>query len=145
MAEFSQTSTSLWRTRLSGGAPDSVWSLGWPGDELVALGNSPRTPRLKFTRLSGEPRAPAANSRQHDQRSTRGRANGRLVTPDCPKCTGQCPVRQRDRRSNGGLRLIRKEIEHRSITVHVRWCTGLSGAPPDRRQQLPSNWISNGS
>jgi hypothetical protein len=23
-------------------------------------------------------------------------------------------------------------------------CTGLYGAPPDRRQELPSNWISNG-
>jgi hypothetical protein len=22
------------------------------------------------------------------------RANGRLGTPDCPVCTGQCPVRQ---------------------------------------------------
>jgi hypothetical protein len=23
-------------------------------------------------------------------------------------------------------------------TVHVRWCTGLSGAPTDRRQELPT-------
>jgi hypothetical protein len=27
-------------------------------------------------------------------------------------------------------------------TVPVRWCTGLSGAPPDRRQDLPS-WIAS--
>jgi hypothetical protein len=73
------------------------------------------------------------------------RANGRLVTPDCPVCTGQCPVRQRDQRSNGRLHLIRKEIRHRTTTVHVRWCTGLSGVPPDRRQELPSNWNFNGS
>jgi hypothetical protein len=33
---------------------------------------------------------------------------------------------------------------HRTGTVYVRWCTGLSGAPLDRRQELPSNWISNG-
>jgi hypothetical protein len=29
--------------------------------------------------------------------------------------------------------------------VDVRWCTGLSGAPPDRRQELPSKNASNGS
>jgi hypothetical protein len=57
-------------------------------------------------------------------------ANGRLVTPDCPVCTRQCPVHQRDPRSNGRLRLIRKEIGYRTATVHVRWCTGLSGAHP---------------
>jgi hypothetical protein len=27
----------------------------------------------------------------------------------------------------------------------VRWCTGLSGAPPDRKQILPSKMNSNGS
>jgi hypothetical protein len=122
LAEFSQTSTSLWRTGLSGGAPDSVQCPGWPSDELVALENSPRTPRLKFTGLSGEPTTPAANGRQRDQRATHGRANGRLVTPDCPVCTIQCPMRQRDRRSNDRLRLIRKEIGHRTVIVHVR-CT----------------------
>jgi hypothetical protein len=25
---------------------------------------------------------------------TRGRANGHIGAPDCPVCTGQCPVRQ---------------------------------------------------
>jgi hypothetical protein len=94
-------------------------------------------PRLKFTGLSSEPTAPADNGRLRDQRATRGRANGRMVTPDCPVCTGQCPVRQWDRRPNGQLRQKRKEIEHRIGTVHVRWCTGLSGVPPDRRQELP--------
>jgi hypothetical protein len=32
----------------------------------------------------------------------------------------------------------------KSGTVHVRWCTGLSGAPTDRRQELPTKWRSNG-
>jgi hypothetical protein len=54
------------------------------------------------------------------------RANGRLGTPDCP-------VRPPDPRLNGRLHPIRKEIGHRTLTVHVRWCTGLSGAPLDRR------------
>jgi hypothetical protein len=100
---------------------------------------------LKFTGLSCEPKAPAANGHLRDQRATRGQANGRLVTPDSPVCTGQCPVRQRARRTNGRLHPIWKEIEHRTGTVHVRWCTGLSGAALNRRQDLPSKLISNGS
>jgi hypothetical protein len=42
MAKFSQNSTSLWRTGLSGGAPDSVWCSGWPDGELAALGKRKR-------------------------------------------------------------------------------------------------------
>jgi hypothetical protein len=34
---------------------------------------------------------------------------------------------------------------NKSCTIHVRWCTGLSGAPVDRRQELPTKWRSNGS
>jgi hypothetical protein len=34
---------------------------------------------------------------------------------------------------------------NKSCTVHVRWCTGLSGVPTDRRQELPTKWRSNGS
>ena len=104
-----------------------------------------KAPWLKITRLSGGLTAPMANGHLRDQRATRGRANGRMVTPDCPVCTGQCLVHQRIRRSNGRLRQKRKEIGHHTTTVHVRWCTGLSGAPPDRRQELPSKLISNGS
>jgi hypothetical protein len=33
----------------------------------------------------------------------------------------------------------------KSGTVHVRWCTGLSGAPTDTRQELPTKWRPNGS
>ena len=51
------------------------------------------------------------------------RANGHLVAPDCPVCTGQCPVRQGDRWLNGRLRQKRKEIGHRTGTVHVRCAT----------------------
>jgi hypothetical protein len=97
------------------------------------------------TGLSGEPKAPAPTVGNAISGRRVARANGQLVTPDCLVCTRQCPVRQRDQRSNGQLRLIRKEIGHQTTTVHVRWCTKLSDAPPDRRQELPSNWISNGS
>jgi hypothetical protein len=105
--------------------------------ELAALGkkltaydyNSPDCPVC--TGLSGEPKVGRANGRP---RGTRSRANGREGAPDCPVCTGQCPVRQRLLGANGRLRQIRKEIR-----------TGLSGAPGDRRQELPSRIALNGS
>jgi hypothetical protein len=46
------------------------------------------------TGLSGEPTVGPANGRPRDPRATRGRANGQKGAPDCPVCTGQCPVRQ---------------------------------------------------
>jgi heterodisulfide reductase subunit C len=70
--------------------------------------------RLKFTGLSGEPTVERTNGRPRNPRVTRGRANGRMGAPDCPVCTGQCPVRQRLQIFNGRLRQFRKAI-----------CTGL--------------------
>jgi hypothetical protein len=86
------------------------------------------------TGLSGEPPVSRANGWLCDLRETRGRANGREGAPDCPVCTGQCPVRQRLPGANGRLLKRRKEIR-----------TGLSGAPGDRRQELPSWNALNGS
>jgi hypothetical protein len=37
------------------------------------------------------------------------------------------------------------EIAHQTATVTVWWCTGLSSAPLDRRQEMPSKMIFNGS
>jgi hypothetical protein len=85
------------------------------------------------TELSGEPTVDCANGRPRNLRTTHGRANGRQGAPDYPVCTGQCPVRQLPRICNGRMRQKRKEIVHRTTIVTVRWCTGLSGAPPDRR------------
>jgi hypothetical protein len=61
-------------------------------------------------------------------------ANGRQRAPDYPVCTRQCPVRQRAWSCNGHLCQKRKEIGTGQATVAVRWRTGLSGAPLDRRQ-----------
>jgi hypothetical protein len=52
------------------------------------------------TGLSGEPTVGRANGRTRDPHETRGRANGREGAPDCPVCTGQCPVRQRSASPN---------------------------------------------
>jgi hypothetical protein len=78
--------------------------------------------RLKITGLSSEPTVACANGQPRNLRVTRGRANGRLGTPDCPVCTGQCPVRQPTLRTNGRMRLIWKAIAHRTTTVTLR-CT----------------------
>jgi hypothetical protein len=97
------------------------------------------------TGLSGEPTAARATVGRAIHARRVAHANGRLGAPDCPVCTGQCPVRQPARRSNGRLRQEWKEIRTGHATVTVRWCTGLSGAPPDRKQELPSLLGSNGS
>jgi hypothetical protein len=65
------------------------------------------------TALSGEPTVASANGRPRNLRTTRGSSNGRRGAPDCPVCTGQCPVRQRARSCNGRLCPIWKEIAHR--------------------------------
>jgi hypothetical protein len=90
------------------------------------------------TGLSGEsePPKPTVASAISGRRVVR--ANGQLGTQDCL-------VRQRNRWPNGRMRQIRKEIEHQTTTGPVRWCTGLFGAPLDRRRELPSKLISNGS
>jgi hypothetical protein len=83
-----------------------------------------RTVRWR-TGLSGEPTVACANGRPRNLHVTRGRANGRLGTPDCPMCTGQCPVRQPTPRTNGRMRQKWKEIAHQTATGTVRWCIGL--------------------
>jgi hypothetical protein len=62
------------------------------------------------TGLSGEPTVGRANGRPHNPRATRGKSQRSEGAPDCPVCTGQCPVRQRLGICNGRLRQIRKEI-----------------------------------
>jgi hypothetical protein len=119
LAKFSKISTSQWCTRQC-----SVPRLARRRTRLSR--EKAKASWLNITGLSGEPTTLAANGRQRNQRAT------------CGPC-------QWDRRSNGRLRLVRKGIGHQTATVHVWWCTGLSGAPPNRRQELPSNRISNGS
>jgi hypothetical protein len=136
--------SSVWHTRLSGGAPDSVRCVRLASGELAALGKTWRRTAIIHrtvrwcTGLSSEPTVASATVGRAIRGRRVARANGRLGAPDCPVCTGQCLVRRPARSYNGRLRQIRKEIRTGHATVTVRWCTGLSGAPPDRRQELPS-------
>jgi hypothetical protein len=131
-------------TGLSGGAPDSVRCASWlwrTSHSREFVGGV----RLKFTGLSGEPTAASATVGRAIRTRRMAPANGRLGAPDYPVCTRQCPVRQRLKFCNGRLYHFRKENCTGQWTVDVRWCTGLSGAPPDTRQELPSKNASNGS
>jgi hypothetical protein len=133
-------SSSVWHTGLSGGAPDSVWYARLAfGEQTTLRKNRWRTAIIHRTvrwcaGLCGEPMVANATVGRAIRGRRVARANGRQGALDCPVCTGQCPVRHLARRCNGSLRRNRKEIGTRSSTVIVRWRTGLSGAPPDRRQ-----------
>jgi hypothetical protein len=103
-------------TGLSGGALGSVrcarlalanWLLSGLRRRRTAINH--RTV-LWCTGLSGEPTVGRANGRPQNPRATRGKCQRSEGTPDCPVCTGQCPVRQRLQDCNGRLRQIRKEI-----------------------------------
>jgi hypothetical protein len=114
---------------VSGGAPDNVRCarlalVNWPlsGTRRRRTAIIHQTIRW-CTGLSGEPTVGRANGQSRNPRVTRGWANGLMGAPDYPVCTGQCPMRQQLQFFNGRLRQNRKEI-----------CTGLSGAPVDRRQ-----------
>jgi hypothetical protein len=143
--------SSVWHTGLSGGAPDSVRCARLNSGEQAALGKIWRHTAIIHrtvrwcTRLSGEPTV-ASTTVSHAIRGRRvAHANGRQGALDCPVCTGQCSVHQLPQRCNGHLRQIRKEIRTGHATVTVRLCTGLSCAPPDRRQLWPSLLASNDS
>jgi hypothetical protein len=144
-------SSLAWHIELSGGAPDSVRCARPTSGEQATLGKNRRRMAIIHrtvrwcTGLSGEPTVASATVGRAIHGRRMARANGRQGAPDCPVCTGQCPVRQLARRFNGHLRQNRKEIGTGPSTVTVRWCTGLSGVPPDRRQGWPSLLASNGS
>jgi hypothetical protein len=135
MALFSQSLLSL-------GAPDSVRCA------RLALANSllsglhrRRTAKIHrtvrwCTGLSGEPTVGRANGRPWNLRATRGKSQRSGGAPDCPVCTGHCPVRQRLGICNGRLRQIRKEI--RTGQCPVRQATEGKNCLPGLLLTAPS-------
>src|SRR5688572_20894080 len=101
--------------------------------------------RLKFTGPSGEPTmsVPTAGSAIDAQspgdtwpEATVTRPHRTIrCAPDNVRCTKGTEDSTTGYAKEGNI----------SCTVHVRWCTGLSGVPTDRRQELPTKWRSNGS
>jgi hypothetical protein len=110
-----QRLSSAWHTGLSGGAPDSVrCARPAPANWSLSRKLRRRTTIIHrtvwwCTGLSGEPTV------GHQIRGRRvARSNGRQGAPDCPVCTGQCPVRQLPQVYNGRLCQIRKGIAHQT-------------------------------
>jgi hypothetical protein len=137
-------SNSDWHTGLSGGAPNSVRCARPASGEQATLGKNwlctaiiHRTVQW-CTRLSSEPTVASTTVGRAIRGRRVARANGRQGALDCP-------VRQMARCCNGRLCQKRKESSTGPSTVIVRWRTGLSGAPLDRRQGWPSMLASNGS
>jgi hypothetical protein len=126
--------SSVWHTGLSGGAPDSVRCARLNSGEQAALGrslaaygyNSPDCPVC--TGLSGEPTVGWANGRPRNPRVTRGRANGHMGH----QTVSGAPTTPRQQRSTAPF------WEGNRPLYGVRWCTGLSGAPPNRKLILAS-------
>jgi hypothetical protein len=114
-------------------------------DELIAPGNEERRRGYNSQDCLVSQRSPAPMvSREIYRRRMAAPTVGRgHRTVWC--ALGQCLVRQQAQSCNGRLCSIWKEIAHRTATVTVWWCTGLSGAPPDRMQVWPSKLASNGS
>jgi hypothetical protein len=137
------------RSPAQSGTPDSVRCARLNSGDKAALGKNRRRTTIIHrtvrwcTGLSGEPTVASATVSRALRGRRVARTNVRQGAPDCPVCTGQCPVRQLARRCNGHLRQKRKEIGTGPSAVTVRWSTGLSGAPPDRRQGWPSLLASN--
>jgi hypothetical protein len=147
LAAYSQKTARSGCTGLSGGAPDSVrcarlasvnWLLSGLRRRCTAIIH--RTIRW-CTRLSGEPTFGRANGRPRNPRATCGRANGQKghrtvrCAPDSVRCANGSEFPTVDFAKEG----------KKSAPDSVRWCTGLSGAPDDRRQELPSWNALNGS
>jgi hypothetical protein len=110
LAVYSQKAARSGCTGLSGGAPDSVRCASLALVKRLLSGNRRRHTTIIHrtvrwcTGLSGEPTVSWTNGRPCNPRMTRGWANGLKGAPDCPVCTGQCPVRQWLQNANGRLR-----------------------------------------
>ena len=93
-------------------------------------------PDCPVSQRSAGPTVGRAICARHVAEPTVGRGHRTVrCAPDCVRCANG------SKSSTVGFARIGK----RSAPDRVRWCTGLSGAPVDRRQELPSWNALNGS
>jgi hypothetical protein len=116
--------TVRWCTGLSGGPPDSVRCARLNSGEQTALGKSLAVYDYNSSDCPVSQRSSAPTVGRAIFTRRVARTNGRRGAPDCPVCTGQCPVRQPISWTNDHMHQKRKEIAHRTATVIVRWRTG---------------------
>jgi hypothetical protein len=133
----SQDSAQSGCTELSGGAPDCVRCAMLALAKRLLSGLDGGV-QLKFTGLSGgAPDCPVS------QRSAAQSAHDAWLSQRSDGGTGLSGVHRTVSSAPTAPNLQRPaaRIGKQSAPDSVRWCTGLSGAPPDRRQGLPS-WIA---
>jgi hypothetical protein len=123
---------------LSGGAPDSVWCARLGSGELATLGNSSaaygyNSPDYPVSQRPPAQRSAAQSTRDAWPQPTVGWGHRTVrCAPDNVRCANQSKDPTVGCARNG----------RRSAPDMLQW---LSGAPPDRRQELPSFLGSNGS
>jgi hypothetical protein len=109
--------------------------------ELAALGNSSATygynsPDCPVSQRSAGPTVGRAIRARHMAEPTVGRGHRTVrCAPDSVRCSNGSQAPTVDYVTEG----------KKSAPDSVRWCTGLSGAPGGRRQDLPSWNALNGS
>jgi hypothetical protein len=140
LAVYNQKAARSGCTGLSGGAPDSVWCVG------LALVKRPLSGlrRRRTAKIHRTVRcAPDCPVSQWSAGPTVGRViRARRVaeptvrrghrTVRCAPDSVQCA------NGSGSSTIGCARIGKKSAPDSVRWCTGLSGARGDRRQELPS-------
>jgi hypothetical protein len=113
-------------------ALDSVWCIGWSSSELAALGKLPRELRLKFTGLSG-----GASDCPVSQQRPRQRSAARSAGDAWPE-----PTVTRPHRTVSGAPRGPKAQRSASPEKERNRTLFMSGAPTNRRQELPTKWRS---
>jgi hypothetical protein len=147
LGSSSQDSAQSASTGLSGGAPDNVRCArlaransllsGFHRRRTAIIHRTVRcTPDCPVSQRSAGPTVDCAICARHVAEPTVGRGHRTVrCAPDSVRCANGSKA------ANGRLRHRRKEIRTGQCPV----CTGLSGAPGDRRQELPSQIALNGS
>jgi hypothetical protein len=138
LAKSSQTCTSLWCT---GHCPVPRQA----HRQTRCSRESPRTPQLKFTGLFGEPIASKPTVGCAIGAQSMGNAWPEPTVTRQHRTVRCAPDSVRFAKWTEGSTVSFTKEGKKSCTVHVRWCTGLSGAPTNRKQKLPTKWRSKGS
>jgi hypothetical protein len=144
---YSQEAVSVWGTGLSGGAPDSVRCARQPRPKWPLSGIRRRrtakihrtvwcAPDCPVSQQSAGPTVDRAIRARHVAEPTVGR--GHRTVRCAPDMSG-APTAPRS------ATVVFAVEGRKSGTGQCPVCTGLSGAPVDRRQDLPSQFALNGS
>jgi hypothetical protein len=144
---YSQKAVSVWGTRLSGGAPDSVRCARLPRAKRPLSGICRRrtakihrtvrcAPDCPVSQWSAEPTVGRGICARHVAWPTVVR---RHRTVRCAPDMSGAPDLQRSATVDCAV------YGNESGTGQCPVCTGLSGAPDDRRQGWPSRFVLNGS